>query len=121
MSKEVCTRCGVDLKKAEGSYVGKDLLCTPCLVDTMTERYNSTQVLTEVIEEVASRMRTALGYAESAETPAVLVLVQEICEDYAEKTKLLERVDKYLDRLEAINAERKQGLADLVSCVKDGV
>jgi len=57
--------------------------------------------------EAITMLRRALGYTLSSEGPQSLaILVQELCEDHAEKTALLKRVDEYLDKLNLIKNGR---------------
>ena len=121
-----CVKCD-RLITGEGllfAYVEDECTCIDCLVDEVVTQRHREQAHTGAMSDARNTLCEALGYPGDislADLPPLTLLVRELCEDHAEKTKLLERVDKYLDRLEAINAERKQGLADLVSCVKDGV
>ena len=68
--------------------------------------------LQEVVNLSTKMLRTAMGYPDNHGPSTLLILVQEICEDRAEKTALLERVSEHLDKLEEINAQRKQDTLD---------
>lgn len=61
----------------------------------------------EVVNLSTKMLRSALGYPDDHGPSTLAILVQEICEDHAEKTVLLQRVEAYLDKLDALNKERR--------------
>jgi len=62
-----------------------------------------------------------LGYADSVGPISLELLVQELCEDHAEKTRLLERVSTYLDKLETMQAQRKQDTENAMKAMQDSL
>jgi len=59
-------------------------------------------------QDTIFRLRKALGYPDSYPTVSLAILVTEICEDNAEKTRLLQRVDAYLDKITKLSKQGKQ-------------
>lgn len=73
--------------------------------------------LQEVVNLSTKMLRSALGYPDDHGPSTLAILIQEICEDYAEKTALLGRVSAYLDKLEELNSQRKQDMAKMFTSV----
>lgn len=51
------------------------------------------------LHDIARLIKKALHYPDDKPAPSVLQLVQQLCDDHEEKTRLLQRVDQYLSQL----------------------
>ena len=106
---EPCVRCEarIDGEVIHGGYAGDTCLCVPCLcIEVEQLRLNVVSQLRR-LGNAAQALHSALGYAAMDTTQTLEFLVLEMCADHAKKTKLLQRVDEYLDKLKEANAERK--------------
>ena len=70
---------------------------------------------------IIAKLRTTLGYPEDHIPVSLAILVQEVCEEYIEKTAMLVRVNEYLDKLETMQQQRKRDTENAIKAMQDAL